>query len=336
VLLETDYLNWLNKYVDSIDEQLKDLFPKNPSTILEQAAVDALAKGGKRVRALLALLMCEVFSGDYRPAVRLAVAYELAHASALIQDDIIDSSNMRRGTLSIVSKYGLSNAILTSNFLLFNVPKIMSGYGDTLESSRLSKLFDLLGEACRGATWGEYLDLAMSKSSNTISEIEYEEMIRSKTASLLAAPCASGSIIGGASEEGWMHAYHFGELLGMAYQIRDDTLDLFGDEETLGKPIFTDMRAGKRNLILIHCLSHCTQDEKEFLDSLVGKVGEYSSNQVSRAREILERYGSVRHAKARSSHYINEAQKLVEKFPADSNAKQALSLLSDYLSERYY
>jgi geranylgeranyl pyrophosphate synthase len=336
-LLETEHLDWLIGYVDSIDEHLSKLFPQNPQSTLEKAAAEALSKGGKRVRSVLALLMCEIFSGDYKPAVPLAVAYELAHASALVQDDIIDSSDMRRGTASIVSKYGLSNAILTSDLLLFNVPKIMSTYGNTLENSRLAKLFDLLGEACRGAVWGEFLDLELSKrTGETVSEIEYEDMIKSKTASMLAAPSASGAIIGGASEEETILAYHFGEWLGMAYQVHDDTLDLFGDEQTLGKPIFTDVRAQKKNLILIHCLNHCTQKEREFLDSLFVKKGRYTPEEISKTREILVEHGSLEYSKSRSMHYINQAINLIEKFPAKSRAKESLLILSQYLSERYY
>lgn len=336
-LLKTEHLNWLTEYIDCIDTEVAKLFPANPSTTLEKAAAEALSNGGKRVRAVLALLMCEQFSGDYKPAVPIAVAYELAHASALVQDDIIDSSKMRRGTISVVSKYGLSNAILTSDFLLFNVPKIISKYGDTLESSKLAKLFDLVGEACRAATWGEFLDLEMSQRHDLlVSESEYENMIRSKTASLLAAPSASGAIIGGATEEETTLAYDFGEWLGMAYQVHDDALDLFGDEQVLGKPIFTDLRAGKKNLILIHCLNHCTENERRFLDSLTGKVGEYDKEDVSRTRVILERYGSVQYAKASSAKYLGEAKKVAGRLSTDSRTMRSLLTLSDYLSQRYY
>jgi geranylgeranyl pyrophosphate synthase len=333
-LLKTEPLSWLSEYIDAIDKQLSELF-NNPATNLEKAASEALSNGGKRVRAVLALLMCELFSGDYGPAVPIAVAYELAHASALIQDDIIDSSNMRRGGSSIVSKYGLSNAILTSDFLLFNVPKIMASYGDTLESSKLAKLFDLLGEACRGATWGEFLDLDLSRESR-VSELEYENMIKSKTASLIAAPAASGAIIGGASEGDCAIAYKFGELLGMAYQVHDDALDLFGDERAIGKPIFTDLRSGKKNLILIHCLNHCTDEEERFLNTLVGRIGGYDKEEIIRSRFILQKYGSLNYSKSRSVKFVDEAKELFTKFPSYSETRNSLLALTDYLSERYY
>ena len=279
-------LDWLTEYFDCIDKEITAIFPRSPTTTLERAVVDSLSSRGKRVRAVLALLWCELFSDDYGAAVPAAIAYELAHASALVQDDVLDASDMRRGENSIVAKYGLSNAILASDLLLFYVPKLIAKYY-ALESRKLSKLFDLLGEACRAATWGEFLDMEIAlRNSNDLSELDYEEMIRSKTSALLAAPCASGAIIGGAPEEGVTLAYKFGEWIGMAYQVQDDTLDLMGDKETLGKPIFTDLRTGKKNIVLIHCLNHCSEEERKFLASLVNRNGEYDQDEITRARQI--------------------------------------------------
>ncbi|MDH2901584.1 MAG: polyprenyl synthetase family protein [archaeon] len=336
-MLATERLNWLGRYVESIDVKIAQLFAQNPTSALERAVADSLSNGGKRVRAVLGLLMCELFSGEFEEAIPIAVAYELAHASALVQDDIIDASELRRGTRSIVSKYGLSNAILASDLLLFNVPKMIAKY-DKLESSKLAKLFDLVGEACRGATWGEFLDLEMAKREDGVSELEYEEMIRCKTATLLAAPSASGAIIGGASEEETNLAYKFGEWLGMAYQIQDDALDLFGNELTLGKPIFTDIRAGKKNLILIHCLNHCTEKERKFLFSLFNRIGEYDQDEVSKARAILEIHGSLRYSRKRSTEFVQEAKRLLVNTGTSKapQARSSLLELAGYISERYY
>jgi geranylgeranyl diphosphate synthase type II len=160
------------------------------------------------VRATLALLWCEVYSRDYRPAIPLAVAYELAHASALIQDDIIDRSELRRGKKSIEAKYGLTTALLASDLLLFNVPKMIAKYAD-LDSRRLARILDLLGEACRATTWGEFIDMQMAREEDQ-TEQRYEEMIRMKTSSLLSAPCASGAVVGGASDEDVGLASKFG------------------------------------------------------------------------------------------------------------------------------
>ncbi len=301
--------------------------------------------GGKRVRAVLALLWCEAFSGDHKRAIPIAVAYELAHATALIQDDIIDHSNLRRGRESTVAKYGLSNAVLASDLLLFHVPKMVAKYSD-LGSERLCLLFDLVGESCASATWGESLDLEMAAVPVTSSdydalEKEYEEMIRLKTASMLGAPSASGAIVGGArTKEEVEKAYIFGESLGMAYQIQDDLLDLTGDEAALGKPVFTDLRGGKKNVVLIHALRCCSEGERRFLVGLLGRKGAYRESEIQRARRVFSECGSVEYACAKVVRYVDEGRNVLSAFSnstrRNSSALQHLLELSEYLSKRYY
>jgi len=324
---------WLKEYLDAVNLELEELYPPPQSTTIESAVADALSSGGKRVRATLALLWCEVFSEDYRPAIPLAVAYELAHASALVQDDIIDHSEMRRGTESIVAKYGLSTAILASDLLLFNVPKMVTKYSN-LESSRLARIFDLVGEACRATTWGEFLDLEMARGKESTEE-DYEEMIRLKTSSLLSAPCASGAIVGGASDEQSSVASRFGEALGMAYQVQDDTLDLIGDELALGKPIFTDLRGGKKSIVLTHCASHCSSDDRSFIFSLLNRSGPYSDGEISKLRGLIERHGSVDYAHERVLRYTTAAKDALGPVPK-GRARSLLLELTDYLVTRYY
>lgn len=334
--------------MNCIDLELSDLYlgrlRSSEPTTLQRAAGEALSTGGKRVRAVLALLWCEVFSGEYRRAIPVAIAYELAHATALIQDDIIDHSDLRRGKESTVAKYGLSNAVLASDLLLFHVPKMVAKYSD-LSSERLCWLFDLVGESCRSTIWGEFLDLEMAAAPTSescdVSEKEYEEMIRLKTASLLGAPSASGAIVGGASKEEIKTAYSFGECLGMAYQIQDDLLDLMGDDATLGKPVFTDLKGGKKNVVLIHALKHCSEKERRFLVSLLGREGLYGESEIQRARRVFSGCGSVEYAQAKVARYVNEGRMVLRAFldtkkHHDSSALQRLLELSEYLSRRYF
>ncbi|HYB45057.1 MAG TPA: polyprenyl synthetase family protein [Nitrososphaerales archaeon] len=332
-MLTPESMLWLKEYVGSVNSQLEELFPGQRSTTLERAAADALSGGGKRVRAALALLWCEVFSGDYRPAVPLAAAYELAHASALVQDDIIDHSDLRRGKESIVAKYGLSNAILASDLLLFNVPKMVAKYGN-LESGRLARIFDLVGEACRATTWGEFLDLEMARGKEG-TEQDYEEMIRMKTSTLLSAPCASGAIVGGASDEQASLAGRFGESLGIAYQVQDDTLDLVGDEAALGKPVFTDLRGGKKSIVLLHCMGHSSSDERSFVLGLLNRSGPYGSDEISKLRGLIEEHGSLDYAREVVLRHSNKAKGVLDSVP-ECRAKSLLLELTDYLATRYY
>ncbi len=325
---------WLKEYIDPVNAQLVELIPSGPGTSqMEVAAAEALSFGGKRVRAALSLLWCEIYGGDSSSAIPIAVAYELAHASALVQDDIIDSSDMRRGRPSIVAKYGLSTAILSSDLLLFNVPRMVAKYAG-LGSARLARIFDLVGEACRATTWGEYLDLELARGAGG-TEREYEEMIRLKTSTLLSAPCESGALVGGATDKEASLAGRFGAAIGMAYQIQDDALDLTGDELSLGKPVFTDLRGGKRSAVLMHCLSHCTEDDREFVSGLMNRSGAYTPAEVSRMKKLIEDMGSVEYAKERVLAYTSEAKESLDSVP-EGRAKALLAELTDYLSVRYY
>jgi len=326
-------VSWLPEYVDSVNKELRELYPRPGTTPLERAVEDALSVGGKRVRATLALLWCEVFSGDYRSAVPLAAAYELAHASALVQDDIIDHSEMRRGMKSIEAKYGLTTAILASDLLLFNVPREVAKYGN-LESGRLARIFDLVGEACRATTWGEYLDMEMAEGALG-TEKDYEDMIRLKTSTLLSAPCTSGALVGGATEEQASLAGRFGEELGIAYQIQDDALDLVGDESTLGKPTLTDLRGGKKSVILLHCINHSSGEDRDFIFGLLNRSGPYEEREVSRLKGLIDEKGSLEYAKGRVIGYTERARGALESVP-ECMARSRLLELTDYLAARYY
>ncbi len=328
-----DLASWLADYVGPVDSALEDLAPPGASAPLERAVHDAVSAGGKRVRAVLALLWCEAFSGDHTPAIPLAVAYELAHASALVQDDIIDGSEMRRGTSSIAAKYGLTTALLASDLLLFNVPKMIARY-EGLESHRLARVLDLLGDACRATTWGEFIDMELA-SGSLGSEERYEEMIKLKTSSLLSAPCASGALVGGASDDEAAVAGRFGEEAGLAYQIQDDTLDIMGEESELGKPIFTDLRGGKKSLVLMHCVSRCSPEELSFVAGLTNRRGPYAQEEVVRLRSLIVGKGSLDYARKKVEMHTAEAKGVLKSVP-EGPARARLEGLTEYLAARYY
>lgn len=332
-MLVPESLAWLQDYADLVNSEIEGLHLRSNATALENAVADALSVGGKRVRATLALLWCEVYSGDPKPAVPLGVAYELAHASALVQDDIIDHAGMRRGEKSISAKYGLETALLASDLLLFNVPKMVARYAH-LEGQRLAKIFDLVGEACRATTWGEFLDLEMAHGQGG-SEGDYDEMIRLKTSTLLSAPCASGAMVGGASDQNVELASRFGEEVGMAYQIQDDVLDLVGDEAVLGKPLFMDLRGGKKGVVLAHCMSLCSPEEKGFINGLLGRAGAYAKDEIARLLALVEKYGSLQYAGEMVARHTKRAREVLEPVP-EGNAKSHLLELTDYLASRYY
>jgi len=327
--------SWLGQYVRRIDSRISGIFGQG-ETSLDRAVKEALG-GGKRVRAVLALLWCEALCGDFEVALPLSAAYELAHAAALVQDDIVDNSDFRRGERSIVNKYGLRSAMLASNLLLAQVPREIAEYGTSDPSGEtLKKLFELLGESYGASVLGEFLDLEMAGKEGG-DEKEYESMIRLKTGALVGASSASGAIVGGGLRRDAIvkAAYEFGEYIGMGYQVRDDLLDIIGDEKTLGKPVFSDIRGGKKNIVMIHTLERCTPDDKSFLNAMLGSEGPFDRARVAAAKDLFARYDSVEYARKVALDYAEKARKTLDSVELDHTRDKLLEM-ADYLTDRDY
>ena len=200
----------------------------------------------------------------------------------------------------------------------------------------LRVLFDLLGESFGAAVLGEFLDLEMAEKAS-VSQGDYEYMIKMKTGALVAASSASGAIVGGGVDGGATvkAAYGFGEWLGMAYQVHDDILDIVGDEGTLGKPIFADIKGGKKNIVLIHALEKSSADDQQFLRALLGKKGGFSDTEVVKVRNLLSEHRSVEYAQSVAASYAENARNLLETAEVGTTRGKLLEL-SEYLSSRKY
>jgi geranylgeranyl pyrophosphate synthase len=328
---------WVDPYVVGIDSRISARVGTGNHS-LEKAVAEALS-GGQRLRAVLALLWCELVSGDFTTAIPVATAYEFAHAAALVQDDIIDGSESRRGDESIVKRYGLRSAILASNLLLAYVPREISEYGELEPNGgqKLAKLFELLGDAYASSVLGEFLDLEMARKNDS-SESDYERMIALKTGALIGASSASGVVVGERSVNDRMVdvAYRFGESLGMAYQVQDDLLDIVGDERALGKPVFVDITGGKKNLVLIHTAQCCTAEDREFLAGISASGGRpLAETEIERARDLFARCGSIDYARKVASGYVERARSMLDALePCEARGK--LAELCEYLTDRKY
>lgn len=288
------------------------------------------------MRATLALISCEAVCGDYRPALPIAVAYELAHAAALIQDDIFDKAAVRRGQPTSWAALGTTRAVLTVDMLLFTIPRRIGEYVRRgLPRTRLYQLLNIIGDSSRNAALGEYQDLELAERK-TVSLQDYLEMARLKTGALLAAPAACGAIVGGGTI-GQVGALHrFGEVLGIAYQVMDDILDIVGSPGKTGKPALNDLRNGKFNIVAILTLEALHErgatTEANFLRSLRGR--RIREDELLKAKRILMDSGALREAGELALNRINEAQAALEPLE-DSAAKKKLLELSAYIARRY-
>ena len=322
----------IQNYVNLINSRLEEITVNYPA-YLELPIRYVIKAGGKRLRPLLALLSCAAICGDPKPAIPVAIAYELAHTAALIQDDIIDKGVRRRGKLSAWALWGTEKAMLISDLLVFEIFHRLAEYERfKISQERLYLLLKLIGDSARQTVQGEFLELELT-GADKISEEDYMAIVRLKTGALLAASAAAGAIVGGGTTSEISAIYSFAEKVGMAYQVHDDLLDVVGEPSRLGKPIFADLRNRKRNFLLVHALNNGGNEELKFLKSLLGKqrVEEW---EIRKTREILERIGSIKAALELSLKLSEEGRKLLKDLKP-SPAKEQLIQLSHIVSKRY-
>lgn len=319
-------LSEFKEYADYIDILLAEAFRSRKG--LYGIAAKTLFPG-KRLRSIMALLWCEAISGNYRQAGPVALAYELAHSAALVQDDLIDQSSRRRGSSTIHTKYGVATGVLAANLLLFEIPYQIAKYSNGRFSHRqMKKMLTMVGDACRLTTLGEYLDLQLA-AKNEVTLEDYLKMARKKTGALLAAPCACGAIVGGGSEKDVSSAFAFGEKMGIAYQIRDDVSDVLGTYDGSGEPVFQDIQNSKKNFVVIHMLQHASSDSKKFIKAMLGKEN-LRERDIKAIQEIALKLHSDTAAKQLAGRLAREGQSCLEALKP-SRAREKLLKLANYV-----
>jgi geranylgeranyl diphosphate synthase type II len=221
--------------------------------------------GGKRIRPAITLLGCNLFSEDVGPAINPAIALEIFHNFSLVHDDIMDNANVRRGQQTIHAKWNNNVAILSGDAMCIKA----YDYICDCDQRFLKKVLAEFNNAAIKVCEGQQFDMNFETRQN-VSEAEYLKMIELKTSVLLAACLKIGAITGGASDEDAGFLYDFGLNLGMAFQLQDDLLDVFGDEPTIGKEIGKDIISNKKTYLLIKALETAKGSQ---LDSLKNWIG---------------------------------------------------------------
>ena len=206
----------------------------------------SLALGGKRIRPLMVLLGCDLFKGTLEKALPSVIAIEVFHNFTLVHDDIMDDAPLRRGNETVYIKWGVNRSILAGDTMFALACQVLSNS----DSAQLGALLQLFAITAREVCEGQQLDLNF-ESSDQVSLGDYLEMIRLKTAVLLGCSLKMGAITSNASGEDTTQIYRFGQNLGMAFQIMDDLLDVFGDEMVFGKRTGGDILACKKTFLYL-------------------------------------------------------------------------------------
>lgn len=283
------------------------------------------ASGGKRVRPALAILSNYAVGGDgarYN-SIRMATVMEFLHTATLVHDDVIDKADTRRKRPTVNALYGNETAVLMGDWLY------MSAFETSLAERSLPVL-DILTSVTRRMTEGELLQLTLLGHAE-ITEAEYFDVLKRKTAYLFSASCEIGSILGGATEKQQIALRDYGLNLGTAFQLIDDVLDFTSSEDVLGKAAGADLLGGKVTLPLIYL----REAEPKTLE-LVGTVlreGKYETVTQQDLREALARSGALDKARARADEYAESARTALEILP-DSEYCDSLRALPSYILDR--
>ena len=315
--------NYSTDITKTIEEEVGIITPDN----LAEASVYLTRAGGKMLRPALTLITAEAVGGNRDSAVKTAAAIELIHTFSLIHDDIMDKDDMRRGMPSVHKVWGEDLAILAGDTLFSKAFEIIiTSKGTTSEQN--NKALATVADACVKICEGQALDMGFEERFD-VDEEEYMEMIFKKTGALISAATKAGAIMGGASDEIIEAMYEYGRLIGLAFQIQDDYLDIAADEETLGKPIGSDIAKGKMTIIAIRGVAG--DESGRFLEIL--KDENNSDAEIAEAVEILNECGAIEYARNLAQESVVKAKEVLEVLD-DSESKQILSDIADFVLER--
>ncbi len=279
---------------------------------------------GKQMRPMFVFLIAKMFNnGEVNDRTyRGASVIELIHTATLVHDDVVDESNKRRGFFSINALWKNKIAVLVGDFLL------SKGLLLSIDNSDFD-LLKIISTAVREMSEGELLQIEKARKLD-ITENIYFEIIRKKTATLIAACCEMGSQSVMASKTEVENMRQFGEYIGMAFQIKDDLFD-YGTQK-IGKPTGIDIKEQKMTLPLIHTLNNCSKKEKKWV---VNSIKNYNTDKV-RVKELIyfvKEKGGLDYAVSKMKEYQKMALAILQKYP-DSNYKESLELMVNYVIDR--
>lgn len=233
---------------------------EHPSTLFEPIRY-ILSIGGKRLRPLLTLMASNLFEGDERIAEKVAIGLEIFHNFSLLHDDLMDRADMRRGCPTVHKKWNDNTAILSGDAMLIESYKYIADVPHEI----LPEVLQLFSTTAMDVCKGQQYDMDFEERLD-VTEQEYLEMIRLKTGVLIACALKMGAIVAGAPSADADLLYDFGINIGLAFQLKDDLLDVYGDTKTFGKNIGGDIVSNKKTYLLIKALRHASADEREELD----------------------------------------------------------------------
>ena len=299
-------------------------YPQHPANLYEPIRY-IMNLGGKRIRPVMVLMASELFNDDVNIALDVALAIETFHNFTLVHDDIMDNAPLRRGAQTVHEKWGSNTAILSGDVMMVESNKHLS----KVKLNVLKPVLDTFNATAQGVCEGQQLDMEFEQRSD-VSIDEYLEMIRLKTAVLLGGAIKLGAIVGGATEENAELLYNFGENLGVAFQLQDDILDVYGNPEKFGKQVGGDIIANKKTFLHLKALKLAQNDEAILLIS----ENLNPETKVERVTSLYNKYEIKQLATAEMEKHLSLAKEALMNLAVEDQKKANFRALVQQILER--
>ncbi|MGY2130770.1 polyprenyl synthetase family protein [Hymenobacter sp. HD11105] len=278
-----------------------------------------MALGGKRIRPLLTLMGAHLFTDELDPVIRPALATEVFHNFTLLHDDIMDQAPLRRGQPTVHEKWNANVAILSGDVMLVRAYELFLDVPPTLLSTVLRKFSQTAAEVCEGQQW----DMNFETNEQVTIE-QYLDMIRLKTAVLLGFCLELGALLGGASAQDADHLRQFGTDVGIAFQLRDDLLDVYGDAATFGKRVGGDIVSDKKTFLLLTAQAQANAPQQAVLAQYLGQPTTNASAKVQAITGVYDQLSIRSQTEALINDYFQDALQHLERVVAPAERKAIL------------
>jgi octaprenyl-diphosphate synthase len=323
-------MNKLDQIKQPIAQEIKEFEPrfrasmKSKVSLLDKIMHYIIKRKGKQMRPMFVFLSAKVFGETTDSTYRAAAMIELLHTATLVHDDVVDDANKRRGFFSINAIWKNKIAVLVGDYLL------SKGLLLAVENDEFD-LLRIMSNSVREMSEGELLQIEKARKLD-ITENIYYDIIRQKTATLIAACCSAGANSTGASKENVEKMRLFGEYTGIAFQIKDDLFDYGSDGETIGKPTGIDIKEKKMTLPLIYALNNASSSEKRWVTKIVKKENE-NKQKVKEVIDFVLKSGGIEYAQKAMLQYKDKALAILQEFE-QNEANKALAELVIYTTQR--
>ena len=305
-------LELIQHYIDSLP------YDRKPESLYEPIKY-VLSLGGKRIRPMLMLMSYALYKDDVESILPQAIGLETYHNYTLLHDDLMDNADVRRGMPTVHRKWDANTAILSGDSMLVLAYQRMQN----CPADKLPAVLDVFTTTALEIGEGQQYDMEF-ETRNDVREEEYIEMIRLKTSVLLACAMKIGAIMAEAPKEDVDNLYRFGERMGLAFQLQDDFLDVYGDPKVFGKAIGGDITSNKKTYMLINAIGKATGKDKETLMGWINAKDFDREEKVKAVTEIYTRLGIDTMAKAKMEEYYAEALAALAKVSVPEEKKAQL------------